>query len=188
LWLNFLSTSVEILENDIVKLRALELSDIDLIYKWENDSSNWVVSNTITPYSKFILQQYLDNSYKDIYEAKQLRLMIDLKTGINIFRTIGAIDLFDFDPYHSRAGVGILIAMETDRNHGYACEALKLLMDYSFKVLNLYQLYCNITIDNKKSIKLFTDLGFVITGEKQKWVKIPGGRLNEYFLQRINID
>jgi diamine N-acetyltransferase len=176
---------LDILENNTIKLRAIERSDLDLIYEWENDTSIWVVSNTIAPFSKYILQQYIDNSYKDIYEAKQLRLMIDLKTGTAVNKTIGTIDLFDFDPHHSRAGVGILIAEEIDRNKGFAHEALQLLINYSFEVLNLNQLYCNITTENQKSLNLFTDLGFVISGEKKLWVRIPGGWLNEYFLQKL---
>lgn len=111
--------------------------------------------------------------------------MIDLKTGGNNFKTIGTIDLFDFDPYHCRAGVGILIADESERNRGFAHEALKLLVNYSFSILKLDQLFCNITRDNEKSLKLFTGLGFVITGEKKKWIKCPGGWLDEYFLQKL---
>ncbi|MBA7522215.1 hypothetical protein ES705_14333 [subsurface metagenome] len=90
-----------------INLRALEAEDIGLLYEWENDKRIWQVSNTITPFSKFILQKYLDNSHMDIYQAKQLRLMIDLAEG-DSKRTVGAIDLFDFDPFHLRAGVGIL--------------------------------------------------------------------------------
>jgi diamine N-acetyltransferase len=34
----------------------------------------WAVSNTHTPYSRFLVKQYLENAQQDIYEAKQLRL------------------------------------------------------------------------------------------------------------------
>lgn len=86
-------------------LRALEPEDIDFLYKLENDETIWQVSETQTPYSRYVLKQYLKNSYKDIYEVKQLRLAIVSHThGL-----VGLIDLYDFDPKHKRAGVGIVV-------------------------------------------------------------------------------
>ncbi|MCK5823427.1 MAG: GNAT family N-acetyltransferase [Bacteroidales bacterium] len=173
------------LESTIIKLRALENSDIDLLYGWENNTDIWLISNTLNPFSKHILKQYLKNSHLDIYQTKQLRLIIDLKKdGKNI--PIGTIDLFDFDAYHLRAGIGILINSEENRNKGYATEALRLLINYSFNYLGLHQLYCNIASDNNKSIKLFTKAGFEIVGEKKDWIKAHPEWINEYLLQLIN--
>ena len=52
---------------------------------------------------------------------------------------IGLIDLFDFDAKNKRAGVGIIIQNEVDRNSGYGKEALGLMIDYCFKQLQLHQ-------------------------------------------------
>lgn len=35
-----------------IRLRALEPEDLELLYSWENNLSYWVISNTITPFSK----------------------------------------------------------------------------------------------------------------------------------------
>src|SRR5512137_1331368 len=110
-----------------VKLRALEPEDLELLYEWENNESYWAISNTISPFSRFTLKRYLENSHKSIYETGQLRLMID---HISEKVTIGTIDLFDFDPYHKRAGIGILIANEDYRRKGYASMALTCLSAY----------------------------------------------------------
>ncbi|RLD63640.1 MAG: GNAT family N-acetyltransferase [Bacteroidetes bacterium] len=173
------------LENKNIKLRALEASDLDLLYEWENNTDIWSISNTLSPFSKHILKQYLENSHLDIYQTKQLRLIIDLKKKENNI-PIGTIDLFDFDPFHLRAGIGILIYSEENRNKGYATEALELLINYSFNYLGLHQLYCNIASDNMKSIKLFTKAGYDIVGEKKDWIKSNKGWINEYILQIIN--
>src|SRR3954469_9733252 len=120
-----------------IYLRALEPSDVDVLYKWENNRQIWHVSNTQTPFSRYVLEQFLVNAHEDIYTNKQLRLIISENDKED---AVGAIDLFDFDPYHLRAGVGILIADE-HRNKGYALEALQLLQEYAFKTLLLQQLY-----------------------------------------------
>ena len=79
------------LSNGTITLRAIEPEDIELLFSWENDPEIWEVSHTLVPYSKYILALYIKNADKDIYESKQLRLMIDTSEG----KTIGAIDLFD---------------------------------------------------------------------------------------------
>lgn len=154
------------LQGQNIYLRALEPEDLEFVYAIENDESIWEVSNTITPYSKFLIRQYLENAHQDIYEAKQLRLAICKK---DTSEAIGLIDLFDFDVKNKRAGIGIIIQNETDRNSGFGKEALELMINYSFHQLQLHQLYANIGTDNKASLALFTTFGFEKTGVKKDW-------------------
>lgn len=163
-------------------LRALEPSDLKFLYTLENDESLWEVSNTSTPFSKFILQRYLDNSHRDIFEVKQLRLVI-CKNDTEI--PIGLIDLFDFDPKNNRVGVGIVIFSEMEKRKGYALDSLKLTSDYAFKHLNVHQVYASITEDNDGSIKLFENAGFERSGFKKDWIFSNGNYKSEYFYQLI---
>ncbi len=169
-----------------IVLRALELSDIDLLYQWENNKKIWQVSNTLIPFSRYILKKYIENSSKDIYEMKQQRFIIDVEIESNKFNSVGTIDLYDFDPFHQRAGIGILIATEKNREKGYATEALRELIKYAFEVLQLNQLYCNIGTDNKASLHLFQKSGFKLIGIKKKWIKTTKGYKDEALLQLIN--
>jgi len=162
-------------------LRPLEPEDIDLLYQWENNMEIWNVSNTRTPYSKYILAEYLKESAKDIYETKQLRLIIETLEGA----PVGAVDLFDFDPYHMRAGIGILIHNTDKRDHGFASDALQVMFDYTVNVLGLKQLYANIAASNKVSIHLFQKAGFTITGTKLNWLKTAKGWEDEFLLQKM---
>lgn len=163
-----------------IYLRALEPSDIDLLYQWENDTDTWKVSNTLAPFSRYVLEQYILNSHQDIYASRQLRLMICLNNG----RSVGCIDLFDFEPFHRRAGVGVLIE-SSDRKNGLASEALELVIEYGFNTLDLRQLYCNILTDNEPSIKLFRKYNFEINGTRKQWVRVNESWQDEYFLQLI---
>jgi diamine N-acetyltransferase len=174
---------VNILKGKKIQLRAIEPNDIDHIYKWENDTSIWNLSNTLTPFSRFVIKQFIDNSHLDIFQSKQLRLMID---KINTKESIGTIDLFDFDPLHKRAGIGILIANKENRSKGYASEALDLLINYCFTNLQLHQLYCNITTDNIDSIKLFKKKEFQEVGVKKDWLIFDTETKDEAMYQLIN--
>lgn len=153
------------------------------MYLWENNTSVWRISGTLVPFSKFVLKQYLENAGKDIHETRQLRLIIQLRSDK---RPVGAIDLFDFDPYHRRAGIGILIADPTDRRKGYAREALATLLDYCFSLLRLHQVYCNIASWNQESIKLFESAGFTPVGEKKEWLFNGEAYDGEWLYQCIN--
>jgi diamine N-acetyltransferase len=171
------------LEGNTIFLRALEPEDLTFLYKIENDISVWEVSETQTPYSKFVLKQYLDNAHRDIYEVKQLRLVICNTNST----AAGFVDLFDFDPKNRRSGVGIVVLQE-ERRRGVAGDALKTLVAYAFKTLNLHQLYAGIRSDNKASIALFTKLGFVQTGIKKDWILTSEGFKDELLFQKIDTD
>ncbi len=174
---------IKYLSNDTVTLRAIEPEDIEMLYTWENDPEIWEISHTLVPYSKYILALYIKNSDKDIYETKQLRLMIDDPYG----KTVGAVDLFDFDPYHSRAGIGILIHNREDRSKGYASSALELLITWCFNKLNIHQLYANIESGNKISRSLFEKQGFQLCGTKKEWLMSSSGWKDEVMMQLIKV-
>lgn len=171
------------LKGNSIYLRALEPSDLDYLYAIENNESIWEVSNTQTPYSRFLIRQYLKNAHQDIYEAKQLRLAICRNDN---FPAIGLVDIFDFDPKNNRAGVGIVIQNQEDRNTGVGAEALELLIRYSFRQLQLHQLYANIGADNSASLALFTKFGFQKVGIKKQWNLVDGKYQDEILFQLIN--
>lgn len=168
------------LKTDTVYLRAPESSDLSFLYELENDVSIWPVSYTITPLSKAVLKQYLDNAALDIYTTKQLRLIICTTNQVQA----GVADLFDFDPLHQRAGLGIVIAQAYRRQY-LASQALALLLEYCRHYLLLHQVYCSIATDNEASLKLFKAAGFSIIGERKDWVKTTAGWKNILELQKI---
>ena len=169
------------LENETIRLRALEPEDLELLYRWENNPELWSLGNTMSPYSRYILKEYIRESHRDIFEVKQLRLMIELcSTGA----AIGTVDLYDFEPHHRRAGVGILIDSLYQRN-GFSAQAMCVLMDYAFKYLKLYQLYVHIPIGNEASKALFTRCGFVISGILKDWVMTENGYSDVLIMQKV---
>ena len=169
------------LQNNIVKLRQLELGDINYLYNTENNTVFWEVSNTTKPFSKFVLEEYIKNSHEDIFTSKQVRFIIE---NIAEQKIVGMIDLFDYDPIHLRAGVGIVIN-ESDRRNNYALNALNVISEYSYNTLRLNQLYCNISESNKNSILLFEKCGFKLTGKKEQWLNTSDGFKDVLFYQKI---
>ncbi len=166
-----------------ISLRALEPADVDLLYEWENDPALWHLGNILVPVSKFTLEQYVFNTRNDIHADKQLRMII-MRNG-EPASAIGTIDLYDFDPLHRRAGVGIML-VKSHRQRGYGQEALTLLITYAFDILLLHQLYCHILEGNEPSMKLFLQAGFSVCGTKKQWHMRSGHWIDEHMLQLIN--
>jgi diamine N-acetyltransferase len=163
-----------------ITLRALEPADVELLYHWENNPDVWRVSNSHMPVSKFILANYIKTSDRDIWESKELRLIIEYKS-----QPVGSIEVFDFDPYHMRAGIGIIVFDEYMRQKGIAKGAIQLLFDYLKNEVGVFQVYANIADDNLPSIGLFEKMGFQLIGVKNHWLKTPGGWKNERMYQFI---
>ena len=171
------------LKKENIHLRIPEPEDIDFLLNMENDSDLWHVSHTKNPFSRFDIEQYILLSDKDIYSAKQLRFMIVHDEGYNN-KTIGAIDIFDFDAHNKRAGIGISI-IKDQRNKGYAGIALDILIKYMFSHLNLHQIFCNIGQHNTHSINLFKSRGFTETGIKKDWNLVSNRWTDEHSYQLL---
>ena len=170
------------LKSEKISLRALEPEDLDFLHEIENDKSVWEISNTIAPYSKFILKKYLENAQQNIYEAQQLRLVIQLNQSKE---AIGLVDLFDFDAKNARVGLGIIIKKQFQKK-GFGKIVLQIVSSYVFETLQLHQIYVNILEDNAPSLKLFTNFGFVKIGEKKDWIKANNQFKTEIMFQLIN--
>jgi len=147
-----------------IKLRALEPEDIDVLFSIENDSSLWKYSNRNEPYSKYTLNKYIEIQNQDISESRQKRFVL----SNNKKNVLGFIDLFDFEPYHRRAGIGLVI-LSNYRNKGLGYKGLQLLEKHSKLYYNLHLLYANVAYENKLSNLLFKKMKYNLVGVKKKW-------------------
>lgn len=155
------------LKGNSISLRGPEPGDLDLLYLWENDTTLWPFGSTRAPLSRHQIWQYLDTYDGDIFTQKQLRMMIvENQSG----KTVGTVDIYDFDARDSHATIGIFIAEEY-RRRGFATEALNIICDYARITLGLHQLASWISVDNQPSISLFKSAGFKSKACLRSWIK-----------------
>lgn len=162
------------------RLRAPEPEDLEVMYRFENTPSLWEVSNATGPYSRFFLKRYIERNRNDLYTDRQLRLMVADEEN----RVAGIIDLFNFDPFHNRAEVGIVIAEEC-RNQGVGAWALNRLAEHCFELLGIHQLYAYIDMDNRASLRLFSACGFRECARLKDWMKRGDKYKDVLLVQRI---
>lgn len=162
-------------------LRAPEPEDIGCMCRFENTPALWEVSNTTGPYSRFFLKQYIEENKNDLYQDRQLRLMIEDPEGM----VTGIIDLFHFDPFHNRAEIGIVIDSDF-RRKGIGTLALDLLVQHCFEHIGIHQLYAYIDVHNEPCRKLFLKGGFKECTRLKDWIRTGKTFSDVVLVQRLN--
>lgn len=168
------------IEGKTSRLRALEPTDVDVLYRWENDLTQWRVSGALAPFSRHTLLRLIEEQQFDIYATRQQRFIIENLDG----EIVGAVDLLEFDPQNLRAGIGIIIDKNI-RRQGYAKDALTALERYCKEVLHLHQLWCSVTDDNIASKALFRSAGYKQAGIRKEWILIDAEWHDELIFQKI---
>mgnify|MGYP002622058207 CR=1 FL=1 len=163
-----------------VCLRALEPSDADLLYVWENDTETFATGLAAQwPLSLSDIRLFIEESTADIWQTRQKRFMIDNSDGV----TIGCIDIFDFDPLNGNCSFGLLI----DRAHrrcGYGMCALLKLEKYVCDILSVKNIKITIAADNHASLCLFEKLGYEHVGTLRRWLHRISGRVDMLVYQK----
>lgn len=163
---------------DKCTLRALEPSDLELLYLWENDTEVWRVSGSCAPVSRERLKHFIEEQNYDIYATRQMRLVIE-SDGM----AIGTLDIVEFDPQNSRFGIGILIYAAENRRMGFARSAIEAIKEYGRTTLFVNQIWASVAEDNKPSIELFLSCNFEQCGLRKAWLRRAEGYVDELEFQ-----
>lgn len=158
------------LENDEIRLRAVEPGDSDMMWEIETDSTQWLDNGMVAPYSHHNIEEYAKNYDADPIRSGQLRLVCEIKKderGKTEF--LGLADIYDISAICRTAFIGIYIIGQ-NRRLGYATQVLTLVEKYCRQLLNLRILATKISDSNTASIRLFIKSGYKQTGELPHWL------------------
>jgi diamine N-acetyltransferase len=149
-----------------IRLRALEPADAALMYEWENDPRTWEYSDRRWPVSMADLEALVEHSELSIWQTRQMRLMIEDEGR----RTVGCIDIFDFDTLSNHCSVGVLV-VDAYRRKGYAREALRQVEEMCFRTFGVVSISATAETGNTASIRLFEAAGYERAGLLRDWVR-----------------
>ena len=154
----------------------MEPEDVMKLHAWENSSNDWWMGASVTPIGLTAMSKFVEATH-DLYQDRQLRLMLDVlrhESQMSSDKTVGAIDLYDFEPRQLRAGVAVHVDAD-HRRTGHAFEGLALLSSYAKQHLGLRQLYAEIPACHQASLGLFEKAGYAVTGRRNQWIRKPDG-------------
>ncbi|MBU0475388.1 MAG: GNAT family N-acetyltransferase [Bacteroidetes bacterium] len=142
-----------------IYLRAYEeTSDLDLLHFGKNSSE---VRDTLFLFSPVTKKQVAEEMEK-LVAAKENELFTICESSTNI--PIGVTGLFRID-FISRAAIFFIAIYNPEFwSKGYGKEATKLILKYSFDILNLNRIQLHVAKSNVKGVKAYEKAGFKIEG------------------------
>ena len=146
-----------LIKGEKVLLRAIELSDADILRDMINDEEiEQMMWGYSFPVAKHQQIKWLENLSA---EQSTFRAMVDVDGT-----AIGTIILSDIDLRSGTAEIHIKLAKSSERGKGYGTDATKALLRYAFDELRLSCVYCCVKEDNIASQKMFEKCGFIKEG------------------------
>lgn len=89
-------------------------------------------------------------------------------------KLIGTISLMGVDWIARSAILGIFIGAENYRSNGYGAEAIKLILEYGFRYLNLHSIKLELLSANERAHKCYLKCGFKDTGGSREAIFLNG--------------
>ena len=161
------------IEGKRVRLRSLELSDLDEIMKHWNDMElrNLVGSADNGPMSRNDEEEWIKSTWKQRQERKAFHFAIETITDNKL---IGGTGLFEIDWTSRSAMVGISIYNPKYWGKGYGEESMNLLLSFAFRNLNLNRVELDTFDFNTRAQKCYLKVGFKEVGRRRKARFIDG--------------
>lgn len=144
-------------------LSPINLDDEENYIKWMNDKP--VASN----YGQYSLIVASKNDMKWLIEpgnGVQRYAIVHLEGDV----LIGSISLHDINLINRTAFIGIFIGEEEHRSKGYGAEAIRLIIEYGFKTMNLNNIMLSVHEDNYAGISCYKKVGFREAGRRREGV------------------
>lgn len=141
-------------EGERIYFRPLELEDLEVLQRWINDPENHQFFTIFGPVNRGQEREWLEGIPK---REGTFAFGIALKAGD---RPIGTIELRCGDRPHRSGEIGIMIGERGFKGQGYGTEAMRLILAYGFRTLNLHRIGLRVFANNPRGIRCYEKAGF----------------------------
>lgn len=150
-----------------VTLRALERADLPALHALKRHVDLVVLGNGHwEPESLASWEAHFD---KHVADEEPARFVIQAGAAL-----IGTIGLHHSDRRNGTSEFGIGIYDPSYLSQGYGREAIKLLLDWAFRIQNYRRIWLSTTANNLRAIRAYESCGFVVEGRLRDHVFADG--------------
>ena len=161
------------LSDDLVYLRKLESTDLELTWAWINDPGVYLKIGSQVPISKSAQKKWFERVDQC---SDKIILAICLKEGD---LHVGNVSLDSIENRHRTARLSIFVGDRALRGKSIGTRAIKLLADYAFNFLNLNKIWCKATAGDDKIVQFYENLGFKQEGLMRQHEFIAGKNVDK---------
>lgn len=156
------STPVRFLEGELVYLRPIGVDDADWYFRSLYSREGRRLTGTQKHYSREQIRQYIEGKAED---SSSVLLLIAQREDDQV---IGDIQIGGIDTFNRNAYIRIAIVSQDKQGKGFGSEALRLMLDYGFGILNLHRIELNVFAYNERAIHAYEKLGFQREGVQRQ--------------------
>lgn len=167
----------EVVAGDRVYLSTFEKSDAPLLARWMTDLE--VTTHLGAIGQVFGIEdeeEWVERVRKD-RESPSFSIVLRENE-----RLIGSLGLKGIDDKRGTAEVGIAIGDKQEWGKGYGSEALRLLVDFGFTLLNLEAIHLKLWAFNERAHRSYLRAGFKDAGRLRSRLEIGGKRYDELYM------
>lgn len=159
---------------NLVRLRRLEASDAPAFFPYWNNYRLRQYLPTPLPSSLDDMAKYIESVNQSFSERKGFTFGIET---LDENRLVGIVSLINVSWISHNGEIGTLAIFDPDGwGKGYGSDALKVLLDMAFSVLNLHSVYLWVAGFNERAIKFYEKIGFAKTGRLREMAYRNGNR------------
>ncbi|XMB85594.1 GNAT family protein [Mycoplasmatota bacterium WC44] len=147
------------IKGEKVKIRVIDLEDINILYKWWTDPKvmdhagfKYGLQQSYTSHKNNLLNEIND---KDLWRTSRRFIILDENDN-----PIGEVNYGGYSKLSRKCHIGIKICEISEQGKGYGEDVLRHFITYLFDTLNLNKIELDTMIDNKRSQSLYKKLGF----------------------------
>ncbi len=177
----------------LVKLRRLETSDVPSFFPHWNNYKLRQYLPTPLPSSPDDMADYIRSANESFAKRKGFTFGIET---LDNNKLVGIVNLVNVSWISHNAEIGVLAIFDPEGwGKGYGSDAMVVLLDMAYSVLNLHSVYLWVAGFNERAIKFYEKIGFVNTGKLREMAYRNGNRydvvtmdiLRSEFVERYGI-
>lgn len=161
---------------DHLYLSPFDADDQEIYAKWAEWMNGATVGSNYGGHQNLVT---LSSAKKTVEELRGYRFSIVLLAGDVL---IGHVSIHDIDNLNRNAFLGVFIGDEENRSKGYGAEAIRLVLNYGFKTLNLNNIMLSVHADNAGAIACYQRVGFREAGRRREWIFKDGKYIDKLYM------
>lgn len=158
-----------------IYLSPFDSGEVESYLKWMNDEA------VAVPFGLYPQVVSSKNNMNWFFEPDNdtHRYAIVLLDGDTL---IGSVSLHNIDHVNRNAFIGIFIGEKEHRGNGYGAEAVRLILKYGFKTMNLHNIMLTVHADNYAGIACYKSVGFREVGRLPEWIFKDGKYIDKIYM------